>query len=351
LGLAWNGRNWNRFTVILAAYAALAAALVPERRQAFKSSGVASLLADGAYFGFCTRIAATSWLPVAALSFLLTSAVILGDVTRTAAVAVLAVAMSALLSYPRWVPLTWFASSFGAFAIAVSAYKSYLNGRLTNATRQSVLSRSDATSARDSERARIANDFHDGPLQDFVSFQMRLEVIKTLLARGRSEEAKQEVCQLQENCKGQVADLRSFARSMRPSDDDFGFQESLSQILSAFERDTGIVASLALDGAIAEPSGSEDLLQIVREALHNIHKHSGASRVTISASKLEGGVNITVEDDGSGFPFTGKFNLDELDRQHIGPISIKRRVHSLNGELVLESHPNRGAKLEIRIPA
>ena len=57
-----------------------------------------------------------------------------------------------------------------------------------------------------------------------------------------------------------------------------------------------------------------------------------------------------VEDNGAGFPFSGKYNMEELERLHLGPISIKRRVRLLNGELTIDSQPERGAKLEIRIP-
>ena len=49
------------------------------------------------------------------------------------------------------------------------------------ALRRSVLSRSEAELAREQERQRIAADFHDGPLQSFIGFQMRLEIIRKLM--------------------------------------------------------------------------------------------------------------------------------------------------------------------------
>jgi signal transduction histidine kinase len=61
-------------------------------------------------------------------------------------------------------------------------------------------------------------------------------------------------------------------------------------------------------------------------------------------------LEIAVEDNGSGFPFGGTFSLDELEQLRLGPISIKRRVRMLGGDLVLESKPGQGAKLEIRVP-
>jgi signal transduction histidine kinase len=124
------------------------------------------------------------------------------------------------------------------------------------------------------------------------------------------------------------------------------------QIVNTFQRDTGITATLSINGTVAEPAPSaQDVLPIVREALHNIHKHSGASQVMLSASQQGQMLQIDVEDNGSGFPFSGTLGLDELERQRLGPISIRRRVRLLNGHLIIASQPGQGAKLEIRIPA
>jgi signal transduction histidine kinase len=58
-----------------------------------------------------------------------------------------------------------------------------------------------------------------------------------------------------------------------------------------------------------------------------------------------------VDDDGSGFNFSGSFTLDELDLLRLGPQSIKRRVRSLGGDLTIESRPGHGASLKFRFPA
>jgi signal transduction histidine kinase len=94
-----------------------------------------------------------------------------------------------------------------------------------------------------------------------------------------------------------------------------------------------------------------ELLQIVREALNNVRKHSKASRVSISIETSGDELGITVNDDGSGFPFSGAYTLDELDMLRLGPLSIKRRVRTLGGDLVLESRPPAGTNLKINIPA
>ena len=69
----------------------------------------------------------------------------------------------------------------GILGCVLAIQREYLEERLSNASRQTVLYRYDAEKAREAERQRIAADFHDGPLQSFISFQMRLEIIRKLL--------------------------------------------------------------------------------------------------------------------------------------------------------------------------
>ena len=49
----------------------------------------------------------------------------------------------------------------------------------------------------------------------------------------------------------------------------------------------------------------------------------------------DSGVDMIVEDDGSGFPFSGAYSLDELEILRLGPRSIKRRVRTLGGDLTI----------------
>src|ERR1700756_596916 len=71
----------------------------------------------------------------------------------------------------------------GILGCVLAIQREYLEERLSNASRQTVLYRYDGEKARESERQRSAADFHDGPLQSFISFQMRLEIIRKLLSR------------------------------------------------------------------------------------------------------------------------------------------------------------------------
>jgi signal transduction histidine kinase len=240
--------------------------------------------------------------------------------------------------------------SAGILGCVLAIQREYLEERLSNASRQTVLYRYDAEKAREAERQRIAADFHDGPLQSFISFQMRLEIIRKLLMRDQAA-ATEELHQLQELCKAQVNELRSFVRSMRPVDVEGSLNATLRRVVEQFQKDSGIPATFVSAEFLepSEPEVSLELLQIVREALYNVQKHSAASRVAVSIAKSDNALEVSVEDNGAGFPFSGKYTLDELELLRLGPMSIKRRVRTLGGDLTLDSKPGQGAGLKIRL--
>ena len=57
-----------------------------------------------------------------------------------------------------------------------------------------------------------------------------------------------------------------------------------------------------------------------------------------------------MEDDGKGFPFSGRYTQETLDEDGKGPTIIKERVHLIAGELTVESNPGQGTRLEITVP-
>lgn len=290
------------------------------------------------------------WIAAVFYSYLLLSAVVLHSWMKALGIAVASVAGVYLTSALHGSILFPVLIGGGIVACSLSIERDHLQEHLTQTSRQSVLYRYDAEKAREAERQRIAADFHDGPLQSFIAFHMRLELIRKLLLRDKNA-ASEELMQLQEICKSQVNDLRAFVRSMRPIDVGGSLNAALRRVVEQFQKDSGIAATFVSNEFLepSEPEVSLELLQIVREALYNIQKHSKATRVAVSVQKTEGSLEITVEDNGSGFPFSGKYSLDELETLRLGPNSIKRRARTLGAEMLLDSKPGQGAGLLIRL--
>jgi len=336
--------------VFLIAYAIFAVGTLFETRFDSAPRAIVALVIDFAFFMVSKWLLPIDWASALAYAFLLVSAALLHEFVTVLVVAGLAMLLIVLLTAPGG-GLIWADWAAAGMAVAFSLYKRYLERRMSNTLRYNMIVRSQAEGAREAERERIAADFHDGPLQSFISFQMRLEIVRKLFGRD-IDAAGEELRQLQELCRNQVTELRSFVRSMRPVEEGVSLSASLSRMAEQFQRDTGIAASFASAEVIDPPQTevSLELLQIVRETLNNIHKHSGASRVALTLGKNGQKLEVRAEDNGGGFPFSGVFSLEELELLRTGPVSIKRRVRMLGGELVVDSRPGQGSSLEIRVP-
>jgi signal transduction histidine kinase len=322
--------------------------------RSFEESGYPTLgLALDCIFFFLSAISSASysyWVSSVFYAYVLLNAVMLHPWWKSLVVLVGSVTLLQLVNPLHISVLRPGLISAGILACVVAIQRQHLEDRLSNASRQTVLYRYDAEKARESERQRIAADFHDGPLQSFISFQMRLEIIRKLLLRDQTA-ATEELLQLQDLCKSQVNELRTFVRSMRPVDIEGSLNATLRRVVEQFQKDSSIPATF-VSGDFAEPAEPEvslELLQIVREALYNVQKHSQATRVAVTIQRTEDSLEIIIEDNGHGFPFSGKYTLEELELLRLGPLSIKRRVRTLGGELLLDSRPGQGAGLKIRL--
>jgi signal transduction histidine kinase len=140
---------------------------------------------------------------------------------------------------------------------------------------------------------------------------------------------------------------------MRPLDvDGASITAATRRLVDEFQKETGIPVTFAGGERpfASPPEISTDVIQMIREALNNVRKHSKATRVAVSVEKAGKTVEISIDDNGVGFHFSGAFTLDELDLLRMGPVSIKRRARSLGAELLLESRPGHGAGLKLKVP-
>ncbi len=239
----------------------------------------------------------------------------------------------------------------GLFATTASLVRARTERSFRERLQQAREARDLASAARDAERHKLAGDFHDGPLQAFTSIQLRLEVLRKILEK-KPALALEELRSLQDLARSQTAEMRAFLRGIRPVEvGEAGLVSSLRQVVSDFQKHTGTSTAFESHGspAAGSPEGSAELVQIVREALNNIQKHSRATRIAVAVRGDAREVEISIADNGVGFPFSGTYSLEELELLRRGPLSIERRVRSLGGKLLLESRPQRGSTLTVQV--
>ena len=316
--------------------------------------GMLALFADTVYFLIVLYFGGDrmEWLAAAFFLYLLSEALIFAGPVEVMVIAAASAIFCAVLPDREMRALESMVLVAGVLACGFAFYarrQSALTEELVGKLRAALKA---AEKAREEESQRIASDFHDGPLQSFISLQMRLEILRKLLERD-TEAGMQDLKQLQALAQAQIRDLRTFLHSMRPVDIDGGnLVVTLRRTAESFQKESGIpVAFASTSTPVGLPAEvTTEVLQMLREALHNVQKHAAATRVAVSLEKTDRGLEISVDDNGHGFNFAGTYSLEELELLRLGPASLKRRARGLNADMQLESRPGRGAGIKFRIP-
>lgn len=200
------------------------------------------------------------------------------------------------------------------------------------------------------ERARVARELHDTAIQSLIGIEMEVDVL-----RRRSSDSQQtlELGRIQELLRQEVLNLRELMQTMRPVDiGPHQLLDFVAELVERFSRDTGIAVRFIseLQEVTLPAATCRELVRVVQEALVNIRKHSGARSAIVRFGAQDGWWKLVINDDGNGFPFAGRFTLRELDCLRRGPAVMKERIRAIGGDLVIESTPGHGSRLEITIP-
>ena len=201
------------------------------------------------------------------------------------------------------------------------------------------------------ERSRFARELHDGAIQSLIAVEMQLDVLRR--QSGQAPVVHSELGRIQKLLREEVLKLRELMQAMKSFEVDaerlLGF---VNDTVERFRRETGISAEFTseLEQVDLPQKVCRELARIVQESLVNVRKHSGARHVLVRLGRRGDLLQLTVEDDGKGFGFSGTLSEAELEAAGKGPLVIRERVRLLGGKLTVESNPGQGARLEVRIP-
>ena len=198
--------------------------------------------------------------------------------------------------------------------------------------------------AQELERKRLARELHDETGQALTSILLGL---KPLEQSAATEEARAAVASVRELVVSTLQDVRRLAVELRPSAlDDFGLGTAVERLASTFREQTGL--QVDFESRLGEerlpPEVETALYRIVQEALANVVKHAGASRVSILLVDKSTAVTAVVEDDGLGFD-PGATRDDVL-----GLVGMRERVGLVGGRLRIESAEGAGTTIAAEVP-
>jgi signal transduction histidine kinase len=206
------------------------------------------------------------------------------------------------------------------------------------------------------ERLRLARELHDGVLQSLAGAALQLEAMSRLIDENPTA-ARERIKDIEKLIAEEQRELRQWIQKLQPTvppsiATGSDLATALDKLRQRAEWQWGVRVELTVDsrGAVNRMLGDE-IYRIVQEGLTNCGRHARASKVRVIVRLGTGAtpVQITVADDGCGFPFRGRYDLAELREKQVGPRSLRERVAQLRGELVLNSGLS-GSQLEISLP-
>ncbi len=202
--------------------------------------------------------------------------------------------------------------------------------------------------AEEDERARLARELHDEPLQLF------LHLARTLERLAGTPEVPQAVAERLSKARLQALDaagsLRTLARDLRPPAlDQLGFVAALTSMLADVEEASGVRVELAVDWPTErlDPDLELGAFRVAEEAVRNAVRHGAPERIDVEVRLDHQALHLAVHDDGRGFAPESAAGQAE---GHLGILGMRERAYLLGGELRLRSAPGGGTTVEARLP-
>ena len=204
--------------------------------------------------------------------------------------------------------------------------------------------------AQEEERRRIARELHDQMGQNLTALNVGL---KSLLDGQSRSGLGSRVQHLQELATQTARDLHRVAVELRPAAlDDLGLVKAIRALIETWSTRYRIDVDFEAGQYKAAGISSEietTLYRIIQEALNNVAKHSGATRVALVLRRTEEQVQAIIEDDGRGFD-ARVTSQSGNGSGRLGLLGIQERLGIVGGDFKIESAPKRGATLFVRIP-
>lgn len=201
------------------------------------------------------------------------------------------------------------------------------------------------------ERKQLAQEIHDGPMQELSSVVLLMELYKRI-RKDDTERAEAELTRAKEQALDCLQELRHFAYDLRLTDlEKLSLLDELRRYTVEFQKRTGISVSLVVDGMRKEiPVGvKKNLYRIAQEALTNVRRHAKASEVEIRLHSTEDQLELSVKDNGRGFKLQDALERAQSEKR-FGLLGMQERAYLMGGALEAETEPGKGTTLRIILP-
>lgn len=204
---------------------------------------------------------------------------------------------------------------------------------------------------QEDERQRIAQELHDGTMQELLVIANRAQILAsgdgnetTVGMREHAEWVRDAILQVLE-------DVRRLSLDLRPSVlDDIGLVPALRWLSDRLNHEGGIETKVVVHGVERKLSSETEvtIFRIVQEALNNARRHSNATEVVVALEFAPESLEITVQDNGDGFSLNETIR-DLTAEGKLGLIGMQQRAKFLNSTFNIFSQPGKGTLVSIEI--
>lgn len=200
--------------------------------------------------------------------------------------------------------------------------------------------------SQEQERKRIAAELHDGLGQQILVIKNQATL--ALRQVNNPEKIAQQLEEIVRSATSSIRDVRAISHGLRPPHlEQFGLTEAITTLGDQLQRSSTIEWMYHIDNIDGTvPRDKEiNLFRVLQEGTNNIEKHSSAQQASLTVTRADNVVNVTLWDDGIGFDVKKQSEAGGL-----GLSGIQERVRTLGGTLDIASGADRGTVIKISIP-
>jgi signal transduction histidine kinase len=199
---------------------------------------------------------------------------------------------------------------------------------------------------------RISRELHDNTCQALTAIKMDLGLLERQLG-GEASAFRRAVRDVRAQVLGVIHDVREMSHLIHPPVlADFGALAAMESTAAKYQAIMPLEVRVTSSdpGLRFEPAIELLLFRIFQEALMNVVKHAGATRVAVEV-RLEGeGVHLLIEDDGRGFDASA-YLRSPPPSAGLGLLGMRERVAHFGGTFRVASHAGGGTRISVRVPA
>jgi nitrate/nitrite-specific signal transduction histidine kinase len=203
------------------------------------------------------------------------------------------------------------------------------------------------------ERSHLAREIHDGFAQSLAALQLLIAQQRSALEAGDVKAALDVSGRLSLLAEDAYTSVREEILALHDEATfEGGLRGFLERYLPRFERQWGIECRAEFEPPENDaappnlhPAVQSQLTRIIQESLANVRKHAHAGRVCVRVQSRATEVQVSVEDDGSGF------DMERIPAEAYGIRIMQERAISVGGAITFRSTQEHGTVLEVVVPA